>query len=52
MVGGVSGSAILALIFAPAAFVLLVRSQSKAKRLMAAVRRFDEAGGQQLQSTS
>ncbi|MBO6796902.1 efflux RND transporter permease subunit [Maricaulis sp.] len=39
MVGGVSGSAILALIFAPAAFVLLMRSQSKARRLMAAVKR-------------
>ncbi len=38
MVGGVSGSAILALIMAPAAFVLLARAEQKRERIVAAVK--------------
>jgi len=39
MVGGVAGSALLALVFAPAAFTLLTRLSLKKQRLLAAMRR-------------
>jgi hypothetical protein len=39
MVGGVAGSAILALVFAPAAFVKLSRLSDKKRRLLDSLRR-------------
>ncbi|WP_339749557.1 efflux RND transporter permease subunit [uncultured Maricaulis sp.] len=40
MVGGVAGSAILALVFAPAAFVLLARFEDRKRRLGAVIRKY------------
>jgi multidrug efflux pump subunit AcrB len=49
MVGGVSGSAVLALILAPSAFVLLARGEEKRARLVAALKRHAKPKGDLIQ---
>ena len=42
MVGGVSGSAILALVFAPSAFALLARFEDRKRRIKEKIRNYKQ----------